>query len=461
VRFVGEEGIFVGVQQDFLQTCLNQLAALNPPLFVPTEEKSDRFHINRHYTPSNNVTSGYMHPELLKNPGFTETLIFKKIFLQFVGGLLCRCMLVGLEIPFKLSFYTLGFLCNPTAKDDSQYTLYYLLDHPEKSAETLGLLKVKPEEFPYLIMNFNTPYPISQEDPTIDPRQQQSRQRSQPRQKKTTSVGSPKNPDLTIENTENFINRTAYYVLSTVDANDPSIIAEEARAEYKKIRRDNLKLLKAFRKGFYIRPEGIAANETVAVNVLDKLLNDGGISAEKFRAWLQSSPPTIQYPEIDTVNMTPEQVQYLRSIYPLQWRAGTIFVNDILGNPSVKLPYDKIEGFDTLIQGKSAEEIATIKKEFYFKSFIPNLLYFWTSSRMIHPDKAYKIAFNINDPAHDPHALARLPMSHTCFYTLDIPTFYAVDTKEGIRDALLEKLVVAIYKNVGFGVAGGARAKRR
>jgi hypothetical protein len=81
---------------------------------------------------------------------------------------------------------------------------------------------------------------------------------------------------------------------------------------------------------------------------------------------------------------------------------------------------------------------------------------------MIHPDKSYKIAFNINDPTYDPHALARLPMSHTCFYTLDIPTFYATNTKEGIRDALLEKLVIALYKNVGFGVAGGsARAKRR
>jgi hypothetical protein len=258
---------------------------------------------------------------------------------------------------------------------------------------------------------------------------------------------------LTLANVHEFIYRTAKYVLTTVDSKDPPVIPEEKRKHYKRIRHYNLDLLKAFRKGFYIRPEGIFTNEIVAVHALDKMINSGGIRIDTYRTWLATTPLAVQYPDIDATTLSPEQQAYLTSLHPQQTLVADVFLKDILANPIVKIPFDKVEGFDTYIAGKSRDEIKKIKKQFFLKSFIPNLFYFWTSSRTINPAVRYSIAFNINDPANDPYALARLPSSHTCFNTLDLPTFYSSQTREGIRDALIEKLVIAIYKNVGFGVA--------
>lgn len=470
VEFQNEPGIFLGVQQDLLQTCLNQLANLNPPLFVPTEPGSDRVQINRHYTPPPDIVQ-FIDPEMKRLKKYDPTkpnarenyytsTAFKSLLLQFVGGLLTRCMLAGMELPFKLSYYTLGFLANPAGKNDEQRTLYYFLDLPTKSAETFGILKLAEPEFAHLYLNYNNPYPISQEDPAFDPKQQPPNPKRTPRKKETQKTfGSPKNPELTIANAEDFVHRTAAYVLTTLSPSDPAVIPEADRAKYKRVREKNRKLLKAFRSGFYIRPEGISTNETIAVHVLDKLFNDGGISPERHAAWMQSTPPIVVYSTTNTdpTTTTPEQRQYLNAIYPHQWRVADIFLNDILNDPRVPLPFDKIEGFDALIAGKSPNDIQKIKKSFYYKSFLPNLLYFWSSSRTIHPTQRYTVSFLINDPAdpNDPHALARLPMSHTCFYTLDLPTFFASTDRIAIRDALLEKLVIALYKNVGFGVAGG------
>jgi hypothetical protein len=449
VNFIGESGVYLGVQQDLLQTCLDQLAALVPPLFVPTEENSDRFHINRHYVPDEK-SKRFIHHELKKTDTFYTSRMFKKLFLQYVGGLITRCMLAGLELPFKLSFYTLGYIYNPHFKPGDMYLLYYLLDHPVKSAETLGLLKVKPEEFQHLYMNFNTHYPITQEDPSIDPKQNPPKN---PGKSKKAFVISPKNPELTLANVHEFIYRTAKYVLTTVDSKDPVVIPEKKRKHYTRVRRYNLDLLKAFRKGFYIHPEGIFTNEVVAVHVLDKMINSGGIHIDKYSSWLATTSLVVQYPDTDATTHSPEQAAYLNSLRPQQTLVADVFLKEILAKPDIAIPFDKVEGFDTYIAGKSPKEIKKIKKEFFLKSFIPNLFYFWTSSRTINPAVRYAIAFTINDPANDPYALARLPSSHTCFNTLDLPTFYPSQTREGIRDALMEKLVIAIYKNVGFGVA--------
>ena len=84
-----------------------------------------------------------------------------------------------------------------------------------------------------------------------------------------------------------------------------------------------------------------------------------------------------------------------------------------------------------------------------------------------------------------PPIRGRLPITHTCFNIIDLPTFnvqytpeqaedyaihtgkFEVDTNHELNDTarvkkiLLDKIVTAIYKNVGFGLAGGGRRHRR
>jgi len=523
VTFEGEPGHFVGVQQDFFQVCLEQLGKESLGAFIRTEEGSERFQINRDFKPDTTfvqVLKEGISPE--KHEGihrWIDSWLFKQHFFMFAGGLITRGLLMGMELSIKLSYFTLSYVYNPGYKHPDMYILYYLLDLPKKSKTVLDLLRFSREDLVGSEMTFNFPYPITQEKPVDDPKQFKKIKQGDTSKKALykkllkerraqhkkdlqfhygithSSGNSPKNPTITPENIREFLYRTARYSLTTLKQGEPSVVNETERNIYKKQRGFQMKLLKAFHTGFYVPFISVSMNETLGVHILDRMLhsNSYGVDGKVYLDWAFKDPTPfeIEFVELDE-HMTAEEKSYVNVIRLIQKTVADVFLEDIVMNPSLTkdpdfhFPFDKIDGFEELIRGKTKADIQTIKEEFYLKNFLPNLLYFWTSNRSINPNIRYKIDFVINDP-RSPNptgqsirtALGRLPGSHTCFNTISLPTFVADFTKEQcesfaqspemfnhhlhealvdmdkVRKSLVNRLVISLYKNVGFGLAGG------
>jgi hypothetical protein len=467
-KFINEEGYFIGVQQDLIQSSLTQLKDWG--VFVPTEEGSERYMLNIDWK----LTHEQMQHYSKINPDVITNIFDPETFYLFVGGLIGRAMLMGIYMPFSLSFYTLGLFYNFNKQDPFFNMLYYFLDFPEESKSRLEIMSYDEETIGSLDMNYNDIYPIIDE----------------------TKPNAPISTNNILEYMElysDFYLNAGVYIskdkpLKVVQSQEKKHL-KELRNFYVSQRKKYRSCLKQLINGFYIRAQGFFIDELYSVHVLDKMMYNGVLNEDA----LEDLKKQIQivYPEI--YDHFPDDLKgYYMYLRTFQKDIAEMFVEELL-NPLVKIPYERTQEFkDSREYPKTDDE----KKDFYFKSFMPRLLTFWNSTVSIQNDKIYRIQMIVNDPRSTPmtlnsfkNALGKLPISHTCFTTLDIPTFNIPKdlnkdnvfrqeifdnktedkqmdaantfvltnclTADGFVETLIEKLVIAVYSNVGFGLAGG------
>jgi len=461
VMYKGEEGFFTGVQQDLFQTCMDQLHPDNMNVFIPTEENGNRYQINRNF----NFPDIYVD-KLKEFLPFDETnqatKKTKAIFMEFLGGLFSCALLMGIEIPVKLSYFTLGYLYSNELTMD-EYGLYFLMDIPSKAKPLYQLLKEDPDMIEYIGLEFNDQYPlISMDDPNKKLDESQLL--------------------VTKNNILNYIKQTGLYVLTTININDPPSIDLTMKKTYKAKREYYMTLLKSFKKGFFINVRGIFSVNMITVNILDTLLNRGGVNINNLKALINNYKVIPVYSE---KNGTPE-----RSIEIIQQKKIFTWFYNLLKNPDSDIPYGKYI--------KDADKLSTEEKHnLYYNNFIPQLLYFWTSSRSINVNEEHQVHFKLNDPRDQEsinnkiNALNDQIKAHTCFRYIDLPTYnielpeFSEDTPDekrnwrslvssmdtttfnnfiknhidsgwkGWEQKIMDKLMLAIYETSGFGMAGG------
>jgi hypothetical protein len=465
--YEGEEGFFVGVQQDLFQTCMDQLHPDKINIFIPTEENGNRYQFNRNFTFPDEYSKeleGFLQLDNFKQP----TKLTKSLFMEFLGGLFACSLLMGIEIPVKLSYFTLGYLySNELSLDD--YGFYFLMDIPSKAKPLYQLLKEDPDTLEYVGLEFNDQYPLISIDTPVKPHKQEREQ--------LRSL-------VTKNNIIEYINKTGNYVLTTTNINDPPGIDVEMRKTYKSKREYYMTLMKSFKKGFFINVRGMFPAGSTTVNVLDSLLNRGGINIENLNKLLNNYKIIPVYSENNGTAERLIEIKQQKKIF--NW-----FYN-LLKNPDADIPYEK---YINIKEPLTTEQ----KHNLYYNNFLPQLLYFWTSSRSININEEHQIHFKLNDPRDQQNlnnkisALNDQIKAHTCFRYIDIPTYnielpeFSEDTPEdkrnwrslmasmddatfnnfiqnhidsgwkGWKDIIMDKLMLAIYETSGFGMAGGKK----
>ena len=365
------------------------------------------------------------------------------IFLEFLGGLFSRCLLVNIQAPVKLSYYTLASLRNTTISE-TDYSFYFIMDCFPKAKVLFNLLSEDPSLLEHIGMEFNDQYPL------LDPYQPIS---------------------INEETILKYISLTGKYVLTTLNGTDVSNIEKIEKPNYKKKREKYFKLLKAFNDGFFINAYGIFLEKDIGIYLLDNLICQGDeIKINELDDFVMN----YVKPEYSQDNGTPKRRLEIQ-------REGQIFnwFQQLLLDPTIKLPYDVMIADPSKYPNTDVD-----KKHFYYKHFIPKLIYFWTSSRSINKEYIHTIHFEFNDPTDETDfdrkysKLNSFPKSHTCSRTLDLPIYLLDLSKEEFKaksdieivndylnnktstswkEVLLRRLCIAVYQTSGFGMAGGKK----
>lgn len=455
VTFEGEEGYFVGVQTDLLQTCMNQIDPKISNIFIPTHESSDRYQINPNFTLSDEQLkelNGFIDIDF-KNKRFTK--LSSMLFMEFLGGLISRCLLSSVEMPMKLSYFTLAYLYTNNHFEMNDYGFYFSMDHLPKAKPLLNLLTYDPSILEDVGLEFNDQYPLAQINEPKKPHKKEKEQRKH---------------FIHSSNILDYINRTGKYVLTTLNINDETVIGIEARKTYKQKREMYMDLLESFNKGFFINIYGTFSVEQLTIYMVDTLLCQGGVAIGDLNDFVKKNLKAI-YSQDDGTVTRKQEIDKQKKI--VQW------FKHLLTHP-IELPYDEFIP-DSAHHPKTSKE----KKDYYYRSFLPKLISFWSSSRSINMDDSYTLDFKLNDPighAHMAHQLQMFPIAHTCSKTLDIPTYlidlkkdahetwetyfkriniygiindYLDSTSDDFINILLSRLCKAIYETSGFGMAGG------
>lgn len=460
VRFEGEEGYFVGVQTDLLQTCMD---ALHPekktfasPLFLPVEDGGSRHRFARDLA--------FHARDIADFQGFldlndTES---KKLFYEFVGGLMARCFLESIEAPVKLSYFTLAYLAGNRHMEPEDYGFYFAMDMPAAASSYINLLSYDASVIDSLEMTENDVYPLA-------------------------PSGNPKT--ITATTLIPYIYAFGKYSLTVVQPGDPAVIPLEDAAKYAAAGEQTIAMLNAWTRGFFVNVGTARAPVETIVRLIDPLISTGGSTDPALlKHWAKHCVRLVLYPYNNTLKRTTENASQVQIYFWVK--------EELLGNPLLPLPYDAI-----LPEGVPPPTTPEAKKRFYYTQFIPQLLYFWTGSRTIHTGYMHTIQFILNDPtdvpATAPNRFAKKyqllnahPVAHTCSKTIDLPTYlidfsrqkakYPGDTLEQIyqripeerlllstlssylneknnrwKTILLRRLCTAMYQSHGFGMAGG------
>jgi hypothetical protein len=453
VSFKGEEGYFVGVQTDLFQTCMDALHPSKMNLFIPTEDGSSRYIIHRDFD--------FNKDQRNELEGFIDfNGDYKGLFLEFVGGLLARCVLESIDAPVKLSYFTMAYLYTHGHFEAPDYGFYFIMDMPGKAKSFFNLLTYDASIIESLDMSYNDLYPLMP----------------------TTVSGEI----VSGENILDYIQKTGKYALISAQPTDPAVIPIADAAIYEEKTKQYLHLLRAFSNGFFINVSNISPNEESAIHLLDDLISRGGVNPEHLNQWVQR----LVVPNFYEPNGTPRRIQEIA----FQQQIFKWMKEDLLGNPLIPLPYA-----DILPDASQPPKTDAEKTYFYYHHFIPQLLYFWTGSRSINMQYKHTIQFILNDPMDVPatqyakkyELLNAHPVAHTCSKTMDVPT-YLIDLQKQKKNPaesieqlfqrinedrmmatylnahndrwktiLLKRLCTAMYQSQGFGMAGGGVRRRK
>jgi hypothetical protein len=368
---------------------------------------------------------------------------------------MARCLLESIDAPVKLSYFTMAYLYTNGHFEAPDYGFYFIMDMPAKAKSFFNLLSYDASILDTLEISYNDLYPLL---PVAT----------------TETIVSD-------ENILDYIQKTGQYALISAQPTDPAVIPIEAAAAYEEKTKQYLHLLRAFSKGFFINVSNISKNEEQVIHLLDDLISRGGVNPEHLDLWVQR----LVIPNFYEPNGTPRRVQEIA----FQQQIFKWIKEDLLRNPLIPLPYN-----DILPGASQPPKTDAEKTYFYYHHFIPQLLYFWTSSRSINMDYKHTIQFILNDPMDIPatdyakkyEVLNTHPLAHTCSKTMDIPT-YLIDLQkqkknpaesidqlfQRIREdrmiatylnahndrwktILLKRLCTSMYQSQGFGMAGGA-----
>lgn len=467
VTFEGEEGYFIGVQTDLLQTCMDTLhpakKTFASPFLLPVEDGSARHRFARDIA--------FLPEDITAFQGFLDLTApeSKQLFYEFVGGLMARCFLEHIELPVKLSYFTLAYLFTNGHFQPDDYGFYFMMDMPNAAKSYVNLLAYDASIIDALDMTENDVYPLAGS-------------RASPASPKA----SPK--AITADTLIPYIHRFGQYALLSVQPGDPPVIPPEDAAKYEATTAQYRSYLAAWAKGFFIQIYHTKASEETTIRLIDPLISTGGTpDLHQLAHWVK----TLVVPQFYEINGTPkrnQEIAFQQIIF--QW-----VIHDLLGNPLLPLPYDAI-----LPEGTPPPTTPEAKKRFYYTQFIPQLLYFWTGSRTLNMSYKHTVQFILNDPTDIPDTapakytkkyerLNAHPLAHTCSKTLDIPT-YLIDLSRQKRPGesleqlfqrikeermvrtylnalndrwktiLLRRLCTAMYQSHGFGMAGGARKEK-
>jgi hypothetical protein len=355
VVFKGEAGIFTGPGRELIQVCLQTIQDELEDLFIPVDSDSKKMIINPNFKPS---------PKFLEKANITEwNLEIKKDILQFIGGLFTRALLLNIDIPVSLSYYTLSYLYYKNNIEDDTYGFYYLIDMPNASNNYFKLMEMDPETLEYVDLHFNDVYPLSNNDELI-----------------------------TKDNISKYINNIGKFILTRPD-----------QPEY-------IQLLEAFYKGFLLK-RSFLINNGISIKYLDKLLNEsGGAISEKNLEKLIKHKLKFEFSKELEESALPEEKEKRLKLIKHQEQIKEWFI-ELLNTDGSDFPYEKL-GFEN----PGTNELQT---QFMLSNFLPKLLYFWTSSYNINLNE--KMIINI----YDSDVPNKLPSAHTCVKTIDIPSAYS------------------------------------
>lgn len=356
VVFKGEAGIFTGPGRELIQVSLQSIQDELEDLFVPIDSGSKKMIINPNFKPS---------PKFLEKANITEwNLEIKKDILQFIGGLFTRALLLNIDIPVSLSYYTLSYLYYKKNIQDDTYGFYYLIDMPNASKDVFKLMEMDPDTLEYVDLHFNDVYPLDKNNDEL----------------------------ITKDNIGKYINSMAKYVLTKPD-----------QPEY-------IELLEAFYKGFLIK-RSFLINNGIGIKNLDKLLNEsGGVISYKKLEKLIENKLVFEFSKELQETALPEEKEKRAKLIKHQEKIKEWFI-EILNTDGSDFPYEKL-GFEN----PGTEELQT---QFMLSNFLPKLLYFWTSSYNINLSDTYTVNLYESDIPN------KLPSAHTCVKTLDIPSSYS------------------------------------
>jgi hypothetical protein len=354
VVFKGEAGIFTGPGRELIQICLQSIQEELGDLFIPVDSGSKRMMLHPDFKP----TTRFLEKAKIKE----WNLEIKKEIVQFIGGLFTRALLLNIEIPISLSYYTLSYLYYKNNIEDDTYGFYYLIDMPDASKDQFKLMEMDPDTIEYVDLNFNDVYPLIKEDELI-----------------------------TKDNVTKYINSIAKYSLTKPD-----------QPEYKE-------LLDAFFKGFLLKRTFLLDNG-INIRYLDKLLNESGgtINEKKLKQFIDTRLNFELSKKLDETAPFEEKEKRAKLIKH-QEQIKEWFIK-LLNTNGTDFPYEKI-GIDK----PTTEEK---QKVFALSDFLPKLMYFWTSSYNINLFDSYIVNIYQSDIVN------KLPSAHTCVKTIDIPSSY-------------------------------------
>lgn len=385
VTFKDEPGIFIGLERELLQLCMDQLIK-ETTFFIPCEssEKDARYRIQYDF----NVSESFLKLFKLK----TLTHDIRLDFAIFVGGLLSRCILMQIELPIPLSYYTLSYLLHKNDISLETWVLYFRMDYPDIAKSLFNYLQYDKDTLKSLDMKFNDIYDI---------------------------VDEKNNHPITDKTLTTYLNRMSQYIV------------------YKQYNDDEHyhSLLDAFYEGFIFSRKYLKENQ-IDIATLDKLihLHGGTFTKDIVSTFIKEQLKFKLSPYRE--RMTPEEHQERTELRNKQESIQNWMIS-ILEN-KVPFPYDEL-GMEPLKDEAN--------KQYFYEKFLPSLFYFWTSMKSIRPSQPFVIRFlpELNEQ--------KRPSSHTCTYTMDIPSGYRSDKQ------LYERLVQAVYGSQGFGFAGGSPLK--
>jgi hypothetical protein len=471
ITYKDEAGIFLGVQQEFFQVCLKQLITWE--IFIPTEEGSARYMIHRDWD-----MKKYLNPILESySLDYNKKLLMK--FFYFVGGLLCRSFQMGLQLPFRLSFYTMSRLYNrPQGESDieksiSPFELYYFLDSPSSASPLFKLMSYDPSELPYYEMEFNDYLPLKDIPKPIEATQAMQTTKAINKNKKKEAIGKINTAKDILE----YINLYSKYILRTGISNQaiPKKLETAGRTsifitnetekdkQLQKTLKQNRKiyqdLLNAFINGFYIKVNAFHEDEVSAIHILDRLLNNDEIewtetAKQNYAKLLEDFKQLIVVHTVNIQALSMRSSFYATTIKDFQSTVGNDF-KEVLTNPlDANFPWDEIQA---MLPEKNLFTTEESKLQYYYREFMPKLLDFWNSNRSFQKDKYYNIIFNINDPRNTNSSkqfdynsilkdLQLFPTAHTCFTQLEIPTFNCGELTDDQKNKL--KDLIGKYNNI-------------
>lgn len=404
--FERQSGIDVGgLRRDFISALTTEL--FDKKIFI-TRDGTNKYFLNPEYKPDDDETFKEVFKYISRSqPGVYSSILHNGIynkFYRFLGELMGFIYVNDCGIVNNLSSYLIANFVKNTIHD-YDYVYYLIEDFPEYSKSIINLMKDK-ETIEYIGIEYNDTYDLET---------------------------APNNVSLTKDNIEDFIVKTAKYMMTkTILRKDIDVLQPDVNDKYKKLVEYGEEITSIFIDGI---PEHIV-QYNINMNFTSRIVTSFLV------------PPTMN---ADILTKLIENFKRTMSIVyqdlrPIQKNKFIILSN----------------AFEAILKLPTEAERNPEAASNHFK-FIEKLIKFWSGSIFYKEKEKYKIKINEGLGAE------YLPQSHTCFFQIDFPDYSPMNggfnngvPSPAIITKMRSKLELAV-SNVedGIGMAGGGNKRRR